>query len=92
MRLSRKTKKLIKVEQEKLILEMSKPSITPTEWEEANKKYRAYAEMLKPTWKFTPDAVLGALASVGSIFLILNFEKMDIVRSKAMGIVPKIKL
>ena len=38
------------------------------------------------------DAVFGGLMSLGGIVLILNFEKMGVVASKAMTLLPKIKL
>lgn len=38
----------------------------------------------------SPDALLSALASVASILLIVNFERVHVVTSKALGFVPKI--
>ena len=48
-----------------------------------------YTEMLKPTWRISPDALFGGLISLGSIVLVLNYEKLDIVRSKAFSLIPK---
>ena len=45
--------------------------------------------MMKPSWTITPDTVIVALTSVFEIFMVLNFEKLDILRSKAIGFVLK---
>ena len=89
---SRGMKKIIREEQEKLFVEMSKPGIDQKDWDTANKKYQAYSEMLKPTWKFSPDTVLVVAGNLIGISAILNFEKMDIIRSKAISFVLKGKV
>ena len=71
---------------------MSKPGIDQKDWDTANKKYQAYSEMLKPTWKFSPDTVLVVAGNLIGILAILNFEKMDIIRSKAISFVLKGKV
>lgn len=38
------------------------------------------------------DAIVGGLASLGGIVLILNFEKLGVVTSKAMTLLPKLKI
>ena len=68
---------------------MSVEGITQQEWDSLNKKYQAYSEMIKPSWTVTPDTLIIAATNLAGIFLILNFEKLDIVRSKAMGFVMK---
>ena len=47
---------------------------------------------MKPTWTVTPDTLVVAGANLLGIILILNFEKMDLVRSKAMNFVLKGKV
>lgn len=42
-------------------------------------------------WIPSPDAVVGAAASVASVVLILNYEKIGVVASKAVGFVQKLK-
>jgi hypothetical protein len=42
-----------------------------------------------PSWAPSPDAVVGAVASIGGVLLILNYEKLDNVTSKALGFVRK---
>ncbi len=46
---------------------------------------------LNPSWRPSPDALVGALGSVLGILLILNFEKMNVISSKALAFVSKIK-
>lgn len=89
MKLPRSIKKQIKIEQEKCILKMSEPELPLEEWEELESKYHAYEEMVKPTWKITPDTALVVAGNLMGILLILNFEKLDIVRSKALSFVLK---
>jgi len=79
----------IKVEREKVFKKMSDENIEQADWEALNKKYQAYSEMMKPSWKITPDTLLIAVTNLLGILLILNFEKFDIVRTKALGFVIK---
>lgn len=89
MKLPKSMKKRIREEQEKCFIKMSDPDIELSEWDNLNEKYQVYAEMLKPSWKFTPDTLLVVGGNLIGILLILNFEKMDIIRSKALGFVLK---
>lgn len=45
-----------------------------------------------PTWRPSPDAVIAAGASILGILAILSFEKLNVVTSKALGFVPKVKI
>lgn len=38
------------------------------------------------------DNVIGGLTTVGGIMLILNFEKLGVITSKAMTLLPKLKI
>lgn len=87
MKLTREMKKTVKEERAKLLEMMRDPNITTEDWKELNNKYQAYTEMLKPSWKVSPDVIVSGIFSLGGILAILNFEKMDIVRSKAMSFV-----
>lgn len=46
----------------------------------------------KKRWVPSPDAVLSACASVSGILLILNYEQLHPVVSKAVGFVSKIRI
>ena len=87
--LPKSAKARIKAEREKVFEEMSIKGTTQREWDDLNKKYQAYTEMMKPSWTVTPDTLLIAVTNLAGIVLILNFEKLDIVRSKAMSFVLK---
>lgn len=43
------------------------------------------------SWKPSPDAVVGAAASVLGILLVLNYEKLNVITSKAVGFIGKLK-
>ena len=87
--LPKSAKSKIKEERDKVFEQMSKEGIAQAEWDALNKKYQAYSEMMKPSWTITPDTLLIAATNLVGIVLILNFEKLDIVRSKAMSFVLK---
>lgn len=61
-------------------------------WEVLKKSLEEYDNLSKNNWKFSPDTLLVVAGNLVGILLILNFEKMDIVRSKAMSFVLKGKL
>lgn len=45
---------------------------------------------INPSWRPSPDALVGAAGSVLGILLILHFEKLGVVTSKALSFVTKI--
>jgi len=87
--LPKSAKSKIKAERNKVFEKMSAKGITQSDWDNLNKKYQAYSEMIKPSWTITPDTLLIAATNLAGIVLILNFEKFDIVRSKAMNFILK---
>lgn len=44
-----------------------------------------------PSWVPSPDAVVGAAGSILGILLILNYEKANVIASKALSFVGKLK-
>lgn len=44
-----------------------------------------------PSWRPSPDALLGAAASIAGIVLVLHYEKLDAVTSKALAFIGKMK-
>lgn len=42
--------------------------------------------------RITPDAILGAGASLGGILAVLHYEQLHPVASKAFGLITKIKI
>jgi len=62
-------------------------------WEVLNKSLIEYDKQLSQTkWKISLDTLMTVLGNLAGILLILNFEKMDIIRSKAISFVMKGKL
>ena len=61
-------------------------------WEVLRKALEEYDKLSKRNWKFSPDTLLVVAGNLMGILLILNFEKMDIVRSKAISFVLKGRL
>lgn len=46
---------------------------------------------INPSWRPSPDALVGAIGSVLGIVLILHYEKLGVITSKALGFVGKMK-
>jgi len=61
-------------------------------WEVLKKALEEYDKLGKKDRKFSPDAILAVMGNLAGILLILNFEKMDIIRSKAISFVLKGKV
>ena len=58
-------------------------------WEVLNKALKEYNTLAEKKWKFSPDTLLVVAGNLVGILLILNFERLDIVRSKAISFVLK---
>lgn len=46
---------------------------------------------LDPSWRPSPDAIVGAVGSILGIVLVLHFEKLGVITSKAFGFLGKMK-
>jgi len=46
---------------------------------------------LKPSWRPSPDVLVTAIGSVASVVLMLHFEKLGVITSKAISFVMKAK-
>lgn len=58
-------------------------------WEVLMRSLEEYEKLSKGNWNVSPDTLLVVGGNLVGILLILNFEKLDIVRSKAIGFVLK---
>ena len=58
-------------------------------WEVLKRSLEEYDKLSKRDWKISPDTLLIVGGNLAGILLILNFEKMDIIRSKAISFVLK---
>lgn len=48
-------------------------------------------DIKSPSWTPSPDAVLAAVATIGTTILVLHYEKLGAVTSKAFGFIGKMK-
>lgn len=46
---------------------------------------------MNPSWRPSPDALVGAAGSIIGILFILHFEKLGVITSKALSFVGKMK-
>lgn len=46
---------------------------------------------INPSWRPSPDAIVGAAGSILGIVLILHYEKIGAVTSKALSFIGKLK-
>jgi len=76
--------------QEDLTLEEHKVNLEARKVALEEDKFNADQEKLR-SWKPSPDAIIGAVASVAGIVLVLHYEKLGVVTSKALGFVGKMK-
>jgi hypothetical protein len=58
-------------------------------WEVLNKSLIEYDKLSRNNWKISPDALLAVAGNLAGILLVLNFEKLDIIRSKAFAMIAK---
>lgn len=54
-------------------------------------KLKKLQKEMNPSWRPSPDALVGAAGSVLGIILILQYEKLGVITSKALGFVGKMK-
>ena len=54
-------------------------------------KLKELQSKVNHNWKPSPDAVISGAVSILGIVLILHYEKINIVTSKALGFVGKMK-
>lgn len=54
-------------------------------------KLKKLQHEVKPSWRPSPDVLVSAGVSVLTIVLILHYEKLNVVTSKALGFVGKMK-
>lgn len=72
-----------------------------SELDKSSEEYAAVADQIikfmelqkkdNPSWRPSPDAMITAGASVLGIFLILHYEKLNNITSKALSFVGKMK-
>jgi DNA repair exonuclease SbcCD ATPase subunit len=80
----------IQTEQSKIELEREKIELDRDKYRLDTDKFAADQEALR-SWKPSPDAIVGAAASVIGILFVLHYEKLGVVTSKALGFIGKMK-
>jgi len=87
-KLDKKTKAAIRMELNKIahimILEED-----PVKLKELMERYKELSDLIKVDWKVSPDTILIVTGNLLGILLILKYEKLDIITSKAIGFVLK---
>jgi len=92
MRNSIKLTRKLQKEREKLIEKMSRDDITEEEWEFYKKQFDTYTTALKHHPWASGDAVLTVLGNLLGIGMILNFEQVNLLQTKALAFVMKGKV
>lgn len=79
----------IEKEQLELISKLEGKEPDTAEYSKITEQLKALNELKTKKSHFTKDGVLGALTSLTGILLVLNYEKLGAVTSKAFGMVRK---
>jgi len=87
--LSKETKKLVKDELNRVAAEMMNENVTPDRLKELREKYQTLDEMLKTNWHVDGNTILIVAGNLLGILLILKYEQLEIVTSKAISFVLK---
>lgn len=91
MIISKKTKKMFGAKYDALALELLNTE-DPAKITELKQKMEMYSTILdknRAEWKISPDTLLVVLGNLVGILLILKFEKLDILTTKAINFVLK---
>jgi len=81
----------IRLERRRIGKVMREIGVAHADWEEMNKRYQAYTNMLKPTWVVSPDVVANGLVTVLVAFVVIGVETMlDVpTRTKVFSFLPR---
>jgi len=85
---SRNTKKRLIEELDKIAQTMTLTE-DPDELKRLRQRYEDISSVLQPDWKISPDTVVIVASNLLGILLILNFEKLDVISTKALGFVMR---
>jgi hypothetical protein len=78
-------------EVKRVLARMSELDAESLQYNQAAKNLKELMEAkgLKSKATISPEAILAAATNIAGILLILNFEKLDIVTTKAIGFISK---
>jgi hypothetical protein len=85
---SRNTKKRLIEELDKIAQTMTLTE-DPEELKRLRQRYEDISSVLQSDWKISPDTVVIVASNLLGILLILNFEKLDVISTKALGFVMR---
>lgn len=89
--LSEETKARVKSEIDRVALAMALEE-DPEKLDRLSNRYRLLNNLLEKNWAIKPDTVAMIGANLLGILLILNHERLDIVSTKALGFISKIRV
>lgn len=87
--LSKETRQKLKEELNQVAEKLCMNNIDPLDQRQLEEKYRILSDMLETHWKVSPDTILVVAGNLLGILLILKFEKLDIITTKALSFVLK---
>jgi hypothetical protein len=85
---SRNTKKRLIEELDKIAQTMTLTE-DPEELKRLRQRYEDISSVLQSDWKISPDTVVIVASNLLGILIILNFEKLDVISTKALGFVMR---
>lgn len=93
-KIKKTTNKKLSEQIDKLVDKLADESLAPAEREGYESRIKTLVDIrnnLRVTRREIPTApIIQAVGSVAGIWLVLNYEKVDIVTSKAFGLVKKL--
>ena len=90
-KISKETKKMLKAKYDSLAGELL-TTADPAKVTALKQDMDLYSSILdanRVEWKVSPDTILIIVGNLAGILLILKYEKLDIITSKALGFVIK---
>ena len=88
MNLPKILRKQVKRECDKLVTQM----LVETDQDKVDalkRRYEGFSDILEIKWKISPDTIALIIANLAGILLVLCYEKLDIITSKAFSLIMK---
>ena len=87
-KLSKEARQKLRVELDRIAKEMLLEE-DPAKLKLLKERYDVISDLLKTDWKVSPDTLVIVGANLLGIILILKFEQLDIITTKALSFVIK---
>lgn len=85
------TRKSLKEELDRLALRMTLTD-DPEELTKLRKKIEDISSVLEPQLQVSGDAILAASVNILGILLVLNYEKLDVITTRAFGMLSRTRV